>query len=140
MKPNSWIVLVGLAWLLPDAGQTIHAQSSEQRAQSLEQQLTAEDPAELAQAARQFGDPVRGAVIFYQPYLACRTCHLGEKTANPLGPDLTKPTEKTTDAYLVESVLLPSKVLKKEFEPVTVVTTAGKTMRIPNAAQNTGNC
>lgn len=121
MKPSSWIVFVGLAWLPTLTGQTVQAQS-------LEQQLIAEDPAQLAQAARQFGDPRRGAVVFHQPYLACRSCHLGTKTSNRLGPDLTKPTEKTTDAFLVESVLHPSKVIRKGFETVSVVTTAGKTI------------
>jgi putative heme-binding domain-containing protein len=121
MKLNRWIVLAGLAGLLLGNGQTTQAQS-------LEQRLTAEDPAELAQTARQFGDARRGAIVFYQPYLACRKCHLGGKTVNRLGPDLAKPTENTSDAYIVESVLRPSKIIKKGFEPVTVVTTAGKTI------------
>ncbi|MBT4866785.1 MAG: heme-binding protein [Planctomycetaceae bacterium] len=121
MKLNRWIALAGLAGLLLGAGKITQAQS-------LEQRLTAEDPAGLAQTARQFGDARRGAIIFYQPYLACRKCHLGGKMVNPLGPDLAKPTEKTTDAHIVESVLNPSKIIKKGFEPVTVVTTAGKTI------------
>ena len=45
-----------------------------------------------------------------------------------LGPDLAKPGKEATDIYLVESVLLPSKVIKKGFETVVIITKAGTTV------------
>ena len=87
----------------------------------LEAQLLHEDPAALAKAARAQGDPVRGAVLFHQPHLSCTKCHAaGGRAPSPLGPDLAQPEPGTTDAHLVESVLAPSKVIRKGFETVTV--------------------
>ena len=45
-------------------------------AQDLESQLTGVSPADLAEEARRFGDPERGAVVFYQRELACTRCHI----------------------------------------------------------------
>ncbi|HEX3148891.1 MAG TPA: DUF6797 domain-containing protein [Gemmataceae bacterium] len=97
-------------------------------AQSLEVQLLREDPAALAKAARTKGDPVRGAVLFHQSHLSCTKCHAAGGTSSPLGPDLAKPEPGVTDAYLVESVLNPSKVIRKGFETVTITRTNGSSV------------
>src|SRR5207245_800185 len=94
----------------------------------LQQQLAQENPAALGKAARQQGDPGRGAVIFYRPDLACARCHTASEDGSRLGPDLTKLGKEATDAYLVESILSPSKVIKKGFETVAIVTKAGNTV------------
>src|SRR5258708_31168594 len=59
----------------------------------LEQQLLREGPASLAKAARAQGDPVRGAVLYYQPQLSCTKCHGcgGTHAESPLRPDLARP-------------------------------------------------
>jgi putative heme-binding domain-containing protein len=44
-----------------------------------------------------------------------------------LGPDLAKIGKDTADVHLIESILLPSKVIKKGFETVVITTHAGKT-------------
>jgi putative heme-binding domain-containing protein len=94
----------------------------------LQQQLLNEGAVALAKAARSLGDPGRGAVAFYRPELACTRCHAaGDDAARP-GPDLARAGKEATDAYLVESLLLPSKVIKKGFETVVVTTRAGKTV------------
>jgi putative heme-binding domain-containing protein len=95
-------------------------------AQTLHEQLAAVGVTELAQAARQIGDAQRGAVVFYQPQLACTRCHVADNPDNPLGPDLTKLDKDTTDEHLVESVLQPSKVIRKGFEPFTLQTKGGQ--------------
>lgn len=87
--------------------------------------LTAEGTAELAKAAREKGNAVRGAVLFPQTKFGCTNCHATE-SRKLLGPDLTKMDAEATDAYLVESILEPSKVVKKGFELVNVVTSDGK--------------
>ncbi len=93
----------------------------------LEQLLLDEDPVALANAVRGQGDAVRGAAVFYQPVLSCTKCHAaGDGRGDTLGPDLAKLGKEVTDAYLIESVLRPSKVIKKGFETVTIATTDGK--------------
>lgn len=93
----------------------------------LTQQLLKETPAELAKSAREKGDAGRGAVLFFQPFLTCARCHDGE-TGTHLGPDIALAGKDATAEYLIESVLAPSKVVKKGYEPVTVATADGKTV------------
>lgn len=94
---------------------------------TLTQQLQKESPVELARAARARGDADRGAVLFFQPFLACARCHDAE-VGTLLGPDLAQAGKDATAEYLVESVLVPSKVIKKGYEPLTVTTTDGRTV------------
>src|SRR5581483_11841738 len=98
------------------------------RAQTLETKLLREDPAALARAARAQGDPVRGAVLFHQPQFSCTKCHTCGTPDSPLGPDLARPEPGTTDVSLVESVLAPSKVIRKGFETLVVSRTDGRTV------------
>ncbi len=95
---------------------------------TLERRLLREEPSALAHDARRQGDPVRGAIVFFQPHLSCAKCHSAGGQEPPLGPDLARPAEKTADAHLVESVLRPSKAIKKGFETVTIATTQGKVL------------
>ncbi len=93
---------------------------------SLEQQLAGEDPAALVRSARERGDAIRGALLFHQPSLGCARCHVAEIGAKPLGPDLATIGKDVADAYLVESILAPSKAIKKGFETVTIARTNGE--------------
>jgi len=94
-------------------------------AESLEQQLLREGPATLAKAARTQGDPVRGALLFHQPQLSCTKCHGcgGTHAGSPLGPDLARPEPAWTAEGVVESLLTPSKVLRKGYEAVSILRT-----------------
>jgi putative heme-binding domain-containing protein len=94
-------------------------------AQSLSQRLKTEPTEKLAAAARKDGSAVRGAILFTQRNLNCTRCH-GSGDAKLLGPDLTQLGNDATDVYLVEALLNPSKVIRKGFESVIVVTKAGK--------------
>jgi putative heme-binding domain-containing protein len=91
----------------------------------LQQQLLKEPPAALAAAAREQGDAGRGAVLFFQPFLACAKCHEADSGFR-LGPDIAQAGKDATAEYLVESVLAPSKVIKKGYETLTVTTTDGR--------------
>ena len=93
---------------------------------NLEKQLLEEDLVALAEDARKQGDAKRGAVVFHQPANTCTKCHLQGKNASPLGPDMTKMGKETTDQYIVESILDPSKEIKKGYEMVTIITDRGK--------------
>ena len=93
----------------------------------LAQQLLKESPAELVKAARTRGDAGRGGVLFFQPFLTCAKCHDGE-TGTQLGPDIAKAGKEATAEYLIESVLLPSKQIRKGYETLVVNTSDGKTV------------
>ena len=93
---------------------------------ALESQLRGEDSRAIAGDARRLGDARRGAVLFYQPSLTCTKCHVSEAGAPTLGPDLTALGKDATDAYLVESILDPSKEIKKGYETVTISTEDGR--------------
>jgi putative heme-binding domain-containing protein len=94
---------------------------------AIQEQLAKEPVAELAKAARERGDAGRGAVLFFQPFLTCAKCHDGE-TGTQLGPDIAKAGKEVTAEYLIESVLFPSKVIKKGYETVIITTKDERTI------------
>jgi putative heme-binding domain-containing protein len=96
--------------------------------QELLRKLLAESPAQLAADARRSGDPMRGAVIFFQPELGCAKCHDHGPAGPPLGPDLAKSEPNTIAEYLVESILQPSKKIKDGFASVVVHTSDGRAL------------
>ncbi|MEN9673387.1 MAG: hypothetical protein RL553_1652, partial [Planctomycetota bacterium] len=95
---------------------------------TLQQQLVKENISNLSRDAREKGDASRGALAFYRQDMACIRCHSVGDDTNKYGPDLTKLGKDATDTYLVESMILPSKVIKKGFETVVITTNAGKTV------------
>jgi len=98
-------------------------------AQTLEEDLRRSPSAELVALAQRDGDAARGAVVFFQHQMACSRCHsVGDARPSTLGPDLAKLGKEATDELLVEAVLLPSKVIRKEYESVTVLTNDGKSL------------
>jgi putative heme-binding domain-containing protein len=102
--------------------------SGDVAAGTLESILRTEDPALLARDSRRLGDARRGASVFYQPSLTCTRCHISEIGAPSLGPDLSALGKNIADAYLVEAILEPSKVIKKGYETVTISTEDGRTV------------
>src|SRR3954454_11721812 len=103
-------------------------QTHESSIGTLEATLRSQSPATLAGDARRLGDPRRGAAVFFQPSLTCTKCHVGENGAPALGPDLTSLGKDVADAYLVESILDPSKAIKKGYETVTISIDDGRTV------------
>ena len=97
---------------------------------ALETRLRIEGIPALAQAARREGNAAQGAIIFHQPQTLCIKCHAIDGEQVGLGPDLTALPRDTTDEQLVESVLEPSKVIRKGFELVTVGLTDGSTLTL----------
>ncbi|WP_145110977.1 DUF6797 domain-containing protein [Gimesia panareensis] len=92
----------------------------------LEQQLQQAPLDRLAQEAHRRGNPKRGALIFYKSVAACIKCHDSGNNATPLGPDLTKVEKSASDEYLIESILFPSRKIKKGYETVNLITVEGK--------------
>lgn len=98
--------------------------AGEVHGQSLTKRLLEEGIPSLASAARAKGDGVRGAILFAQQKLACVKCHQSGAD-DLLGPDLTRLGRDTTDQHVVESLLDPSRVIKKEYQTVKILTHAG---------------
>ena len=97
----------------------------DRNAATLEESLLAEGPQALVDAARESGDAIRGAIVFHQPHMSCAKCHLIGQAENPLGPDLTHLPEDADDVHVVESLLQPSKTIRKGYEPVRAFTIEG---------------
>ncbi len=112
--------------LLHDIWETPPKERSAASSRPLQQQLLQEDVAALARAAREQGDATRGAIIFHRSDLLCTRCHRTGEDGAHLGPDLSRLGKEATDIYLVESVLLPAKIVKKGFETIVLTTTTGK--------------
>lgn len=93
-------------------------------AQTLTERLKSESVEKLASDARTRGNPVRGAILFTQQNLHCTRCH-NSQDAKPVGPALNALGKDVTDVHLVEALLFPSKSVRKGFESVVIVTTAG---------------
>lgn len=94
---------------------------------TLEENLRSLPAAELAAMAQREGDPLRGAVVFFQHHMACSKCHsVGAEKPSSLGPDLATIDKQTTGAALVEAVLSPSQVIRKGYETLSVATVDGK--------------
>ena len=96
----------------------------EPKIMSLAEQLAGVDLQSLAIEVREKGDVNRGAKLFYNPAVSCAKCHDPGK-GHRLGPDLAAKRDGVTDQFLIESVLQPSKVIRKGFEQVIVVTDSG---------------
>lgn len=92
---------------------------------TLSQQLLKEKPEDLAKQARSHGDASRGAIVFYRAELSCVRCHTASEDGVRLGPDLAKLGKETPDVHFIESILLPSKVIKKEYQTITISTKTG---------------
>jgi len=105
----------------------ILASSDQAFAQTLNEQLSAEDPAKLAQQAREDGNIVRGAILFHQGNINCAKCH-NSAEEDRIGPDLSRMEKDVTDEHLIESILNPSKVIKEGFESFVILTEDGRTV------------
>ncbi len=75
------------------------------------------------------GDAARGKKLFMSDALGCAKCHAATpNAASGGGPSLADAGKRFTTAYLVESVLAPSRVISPVFKATTIVTTNGKTL------------
>ena len=102
------------------------AEAEEFSNQALEDDLLATPPAELAKVAMEVGNAQRGKKVFYQSAAACFACHDPPKGAARLGPDLATIKTRLTAEQLVESILLPSKLIDEAYAQVSVLTVDGR--------------
>lgn len=97
-------------------------------AQTLNEQLLDEEPSKLVLQARERGDIVRGAILFHQGNIACAKCHKPSSEKDRIGPDISRLGDDVTYESIVESILLPSKVIKPEYKTVRILTLDGKVL------------
>lgn len=115
--------LTGMCW------QTIlTAQTDSRTPETLTVTLKRELATALAKDARERGNSVQGAILFSQKKFNCVGCHVQGAT-NLLGPDLTRVGTEVPDAHFVESILLPSKVIKKGYETVSILDVDGRVFK-----------
>ncbi|GEM_PF-855175 len=69
------------------------------------------------------GSPLLGQWAFMGSRLQCSKCHSAETDAKSFGPNLAGIGSTAQPAYLVESILFPSHVLKTGFQPETISAT-----------------
>ncbi|GAB5401814.1 MAG: hypothetical protein Aurels2KO_00450 [Aureliella sp.] len=96
------------------------------QAQTLTQSLSQESPEKLAREAVEKGNIVRGAILFHQGNINCVSCHRSTEETKRIGPDLGQIDAKATGADIAESILMPSKVIKKGYESTSVLTSDGE--------------
>ncbi|WP_246113042.1 PVC-type heme-binding CxxCH protein [Allorhodopirellula solitaria] len=90
----------------------------------LEKELLQEPVADLIRDARENGDAIRGAKLFYWEQTGCATCH-DVRAGYQLGPKLTDTRKEFTDEYLVESILKPSESILEGYQTANVITVDG---------------
>jgi len=72
------------------------------------------------------GDVRRGQTVFNSSKAACASCHAIGYVGGTIGPDLTHIGKLRTERDLLESIVVPSASFVRGYEPVLVVTTAGR--------------
>ena len=73
------------------------------------------------------GDIRRGQAVFHSTKAACSSCHAMGYLGGRVGPDLTRIGGIRAERDLVEAIVYPSASFVRSYEPVVVVTAAGKT-------------
>lgn len=86
--------------------------------------------ASAASAPKPFipGDPEMGKELFFNPEspAGCAKCHTIGDQGGKVGPELTTIAAMQPLEYIIESILEPSKVIVKGFEPVLLKTKDGR--------------
>ncbi|WP_417380791.1 PVC-type heme-binding CxxCH protein [Gimesia sp.] len=73
-------------------------------------------------------DPESGRRIFHHGRLAnCAHCHRHGGRGNVVGPDLSSLGNKQDHAWLLKSILEPSREMAPEYQPRTIILTDGRT-------------
>jgi len=72
------------------------------------------------------GNAARGEHVFRRPALGCMQCHAIAGTGSRVGPDLATVGASAPLDYLVESILLPGKVVKEGYTTANVITKSGR--------------
>ena len=101
------------------------------RANALLDRIEAEEARQVAQVDRllpllKTGDSANGRKVFFGKKSKCASCHRVGSEGGKIGPDLTTIGANRAPADLLESIVLPSATIVREYDPYSVVTTKGR--------------
>lgn len=82
----------------------------------------------LIKQVESHGDAARGEAIYRRSALGCVQCHAIAGAGGRVGPDLATLGASAPLDYLIESILLPSKVIKEGYSTAHVITKDGKAL------------
>jgi len=74
------------------------------------------------------GDPARGEQVFRRADMVCLKCHAIAGSGGQVGPDLVSIGASAPIDYLVDSLLLPSKAIKENYNALIVETKKGQVL------------
>jgi putative heme-binding domain-containing protein len=72
------------------------------------------------------GDVRRGQAIFNSQKAACSACHAIGYKGGTIGPDLSRIGKVRSERDLLEAVVYPSVSFVRSYEPILIITKAGK--------------
>jgi putative heme-binding domain-containing protein len=116
-------VLAGLGVQAPGLTATLRAAAGEA---GRRRKLDAAERKRLIGLVRSQGDPARGEAVFRRPELACLGCHALGGAGGRVGPDLSGIGTSAQLDYLIESIVLPGKVVREGYATAHVTTTDGR--------------
>ena len=77
----------------------------------------------------QTGDALRGERVMLRTDLSCMKCHAVDGVGGQVGPDLVGLGGSSPLEYLVESIVLPDKAIKEQFQSMMVLTDDGEVLQ-----------
>jgi putative heme-binding domain-containing protein len=83
---------------------------------------------DLLEAIAKDGNAARGELVYRRKELNCLKCHGIGGSGGQIGPDMTSIGASAQPDYLLESLLLPSKAIKENFNTTVVATVDGKVL------------
>jgi len=116
-------VLAGLGTAAPELNDVLQSAAG---FKGIARKLSPEEAKHILHLARTKGDPFRGEAVFRRPELGCFQCHALGGVGGNVGPDLSGIGTSAPMEYLLESVVLPSKIVREGFTTVTVFTVNGQ--------------
>lgn len=102
------------------------ALSTAGRVQAKPKPLTPAEMEKLVAEVEAHGNPVRGEQVFRRKELNCLKCHSIGGSGGKAGPDLVSIGGSAQVDYLIDSLLLPNKKVKENYQTLVVATLKGK--------------
>jgi putative heme-binding domain-containing protein len=81
---------------------------------------------QMVEDVARLGDPARGERVFRRADMVCLKCHSIAGAGGLAGPDLVSIGASAQVDYLIESILLPSKAIKENYNTLVVETKKGQ--------------
>jgi putative heme-binding domain-containing protein len=88
--------------------------------------MTADELKQMVAEVKEKGDPARGEALYRRKDMLCQKCHAIGGAGGQVGPDLVSIGASAPVDYLIESLLLPNKVVKEGFHSLRVTLNDGK--------------